>query len=238
MLTAEQEAWLQEHYNEYTNRELADRFLRSAHAIEKILRRLGLKKDYRRRGWTWRAGHPKGMFGKNHSEALKRATSVRAKECWRDPASPLNNPEHRQALSDRMARLQRSGRLNQGYTRCRGGRRPDLGGAYFRSSWEANYARYLNWLKDRGAIREWHYEKKTFDFPIKRGTRSYTPDFEITENDGSINYHEVKGWMTQRSRTALNRMRIYYPETKILLIAKKEYLAIAKWSAHFPGWES
>ncbi len=58
------------------------------------------------------------------------------------------------------------------------GRAPDLGDTYFRSRWERNWARYLNFLVQHGEITGWEYEPKTFWFhKIKRGTRSYKPDF-------------------------------------------------------------
>ena len=58
--------------------------------------------------------------------------------------------------------------------RAKGGTRKDLG-FYVRSTWEANYARYLKWLQLNGQIEEWAYEPKTFEFVgIKRGSRFYT----------------------------------------------------------------
>jgi len=116
------------------------------------------------------------------------------------------------------------------------GIRKDLG-IYVRSSWEANFARYLNWMKERNEIKKWEYEADTFDFPIKRGVRFYTPDFKVWENDGSIVYYEVKGWMTQRGATAIKRFRKYYPKEKLILIEKKEYYAISKWKSLFLNWE-
>lgn len=109
-----------------------------------------------------------------------------------------------------------------------GGKRKDLG-IYVRSTWEANYARYLNWLIGIGEIKKWEYEVDTFEFhKIKKGTRFYTPDFKITNKDGSIEYHEVKGYMDKRSQTKLNRMKKYYPDIKIVLIDKEVYYAIKK----------
>jgi len=121
-----------------------------------------------------------------------------------------------------------------------GGKRADLGGMYFRSAWEANWARYLNWLKALGEIREWKFEVDTFQFhKIKRGSRFYTPDFRVMNKDGTIEYHEIKGYMDQRSQTKLNRMRKYYPSVRVILIAKPEYRAVAnKVGRMIPGWES
>ena len=74
---------------------------------------------------------------------------------------------------------------------------------YYRSRWEANYARYLEWLRVRGDIKYWSHEKDTFWFEkIKRGVRSYLPDFRVTEINGDVVYHEVKGWMDRRTRAS------------------------------------
>ena len=116
--------------------------------------------------------------------------------------------------------------------------RADLG-IYVRSSWEANYARYLNWLVQQKSIHEWKYEPKTFTFDhIKRGSRFYTPDFLVVANDGSEAYHEVKGWMDTRSKTKLKRMARYYPHIKVIVIGNAEMREIKKKvGALIPHWE-
>ena len=125
------------------------------------------------------------------------------------------------------------------YSRCRSGKREDLDNLFFRSSWEANYARYLNWLKDLNQIKDWQYEPDTFEFfSIKKGTRFYTPDFKIMNLDDSIEYHEVKGWMDEKSFTKLKRMAKYYPEIKLVLIDQYVYVPIHKEMKNLiPGWE-
>ncbi|MBX9679000.1 MAG: DUF1064 domain-containing protein [Gemmataceae bacterium] len=116
-----------------------------------------------------------------------------------------------------------------GRYRGKGGRRADLENRYFRSSWEANYARYLNWLVSIGEIERWEYEVDTFEFSkIKRGTRFYTPDFKIHSKDGTCEYHEVKGWMDPISATKLKRMAKYYPGIKVVVIGRKYYQSLAK----------
>ena len=121
---------------------------------------------------------------------------------------------------------------------CKSGKREDLG-LYVRSSWEANYARYLNFLKDKKQIVDWEYEPKTFWFDnIKRGCVSYLPDFKVYNNSGGHEWHEVKGYMDQRSKTKLRRMARYYPNEKLILIAKTEYMDIKnKLSRLIPNWE-
>ena len=123
--------------------------------------------------------------------------------------------------------------------RSKSGKRADLDGLYLRSSWEANYARYLKWLQSIGEIQEWEFEPDEFMFPVKRGSRFYLPDFKVTNNNGSVEYHEIKGWMDKKSATKLKRMTKYYPEIKVVLIDKDAYYAIAKQVKNFiPYWET
>lgn len=110
----------------------------------------------------------------------------------------------------------------------KGGWRDDLQ-RYFRSSWEANYARYLNFIGE-----PWEYEAKEWEFPVKRGNRYYKCDFYLPRLH---EYHEVKGWMDKGSQTKLKRMAKYYPEVKIKVICKEEYQAISKSKALIPYWE-
>lgn len=119
------------------------------------------------------------------------------------------------------------------------GKRADLDGLYVRSSWEANYARYLNWLMKLGEVQRWEFEPDTFAFDkIKRGTRFYTPDFKVWTKDGAVEYHEVKGYMNPQSATKLRRMRKYYPSIQIVLIDGPIYRDIArKVSKMIPNWE-
>lgn len=126
------------------------------------------------------------------------------------------------------------------YSRCKGGRRQDLNNMYFRSRWEANYARYLNFLQERGAIARWEYEHDTFEFVrVKRGSRFYTPDFKVFALDGSHQYEEVKGWLTPKGRTKLKRMLLYFPNERVLLIDQPVYRAVARQvAALLPHWET
>jgi len=75
----------------------------------------------------------------------------------------------------------------------------------FRSRWEANIARYFNYMKI-----QWEYEPCDFEFKkIKRGSRYYKPDFYLPETN---NYLEVKGFMSASDKTKLRRFKKYYPK--------------------------
>lgn len=125
--------------------------------------------------------------------------------------------------------------------RSSGGRRADLGGLYVRSTWEANYARFLNLLVAQRKILRWEYEPHTFWFEsIKRGTRSYQPDFKVYLLDGTHEWHEVKGWMDPKSKTKLARMARYYPDEKVVVIAQGWFRQARRGglAACIPGWET
>lgn len=84
------------------------------------------------------------------------------------------------------------------------GTRQDLGMS-FRSSWDANLARMLNFEKVK-----WIYEPQAFHFTqIKSGVTSYLPDFYVADWDI---YIEVKGQLIQRAKTAIRRFRKFFPE--------------------------
>ena len=185
-------------------------------------------------------GHPKGMKGKKHTPQAKQRMLNATINAWANPASGFNKIEFRQSLSDRASMAQSEGKLRNGYSRGSQGRRDDLGNVFFRSSWEANYARYLNFLKSQGQIYAWEFEPDTFWFEaIKRGVRSYLPDFKIWDSKDSKPYYvEVKGWMDDKSKTKIKRMAKYYPEIRLDVVAKKEYQEIKnKLSRMISGWE-
>lgn len=125
------------------------------------------------------------------------------------------------------------------FSRGKGGRRDDLGGRYFRSRWEANYARLLNHKVAAGEIAKWEYEPDTFEFErIKRGTRFYTPDFKVHDLHGGYEYHEIKGWMDSTSALKLRRMAKYHPKEVVRVIGKPQYREISnEWADRIEGWE-
>ncbi len=122
-----------------------------------------------------------------------------------------------------ISRPGKFGNVKRGWYKINGKR------MFFRSLWEVNYALYLDFLKKEKLIEMWEYEPDSFIFEkIKSGTRSYRPDFKITKKDQSIEYHEVKGWMTPKSKTQIKRMAKYYPNIKLRIIGRKEYDSIYK----------
>jgi len=195
-------------------------------------------KEKRIKAWKKRLkekGHPKGMLGKHHSEKTKTEMS----EARRGRKLSLSEKQ-RQEISDRTSammvkRIKNKGsiysRANVGWYKIAGVR----GKHYFRSGWEVVYARYLQWLKNTGRIEKWEYEPDTFWFKeIKRGVRSYTPDFKIYNWTGTTEFHEVKGYMNDKSKTKIKRMAKYYPKIALVVICKKEYKPIERLKRMFP----
>lgn len=110
---------------------------------------------------------------------------------------------------------------------------------YFRSKWEANYARYLEYLKSQRAILDWEHEPQTFWFEeIKRGVRSYLPDFKVHCKDGGHYFVEVKGYMDAKSKTKISRFKKYYPNEKLVVITAEWFKANSKkLKIVCPGWD-
>lgn len=109
----------------------------------------------------------------------------------------------------------------------KGGIRKDISGEiYFYSRWEANYARLLNYLKVK-----WEYAPKTFDL----GTQNYTPDFYLPESNL---YIEVKNFMWKYSKIRDDKFRKLYPNIKLQLLLKEDYLKLQnKYAKFIKNWE-
>ena len=122
----------------------------------------------------------------------------------------------------------RPGKITHAKGNAAGGKRTDLGNRFFRSKWEANYARYLNILQASGVVQRWEYEPKEFAFPVERGARFYRPDFRVFFGDGSAEWVEIKGYLDPTSKTKLRRMAEFYPNEKIKLIFRAEMASIKK----------
>ena len=100
---------------------------------------------------------------------------------------------------------------------------------YYRSLWEARYAAYLQFMKEHNSIKDWEYEPQTFWFEeIKRGVRSYLPDFKVIDFDDSHHWIEVKGWMSPKCKTKIKRFKKYYPKEKLILVEKNWFIKNSK----------
>lgn len=196
------------------------------------------KISLRTKKWLEQNEHPKGMLGKKHSKEALQKMSIASKK---NAAAMSEEKKAEKTLKAMKTRVANGGFVQpRPKTTWKGGWR-EIGGVnkFYRSRWEANYARFLVWLQQQGKIRSWRHEPETFWFEgIKRGSVSYLPDFWVQEMDGTDSFHEVKGWMDDRSKTKLKRMKKYYPHVKLLVIGAKEYKELEKqFSDLIVDWE-
>ena len=183
--------------------------------------------------WHSENEHPRGMLGKHHSSESKFAISK----------AHMGKVIPRERVIRQMkTKLKKYGTLCNARPKASwkaswqeiGGKRK-----YFRSRWESNYAKYLQFQKENGLIKEWHHECETFWFDgIKRGCVSYLPDFKVETNDGNHEFHEVKGWMDSASKTKIKRMAKYYPKIILKVFDSVWYRANSpKLSMIIKDWE-
>lgn len=110
--------------------------------------------------------------------------------------------------------------------RAKAGIRPDLGDHYFFSRWEANYVRVLNFLG-----KKWIFQPRVF----RLRSQNYTPDFYLPEDDA---YIEIKNFLSDYSMKRDREFRELYPDLKLKLILKKEYLLLQeKFASKIKTWE-
>lgn len=99
----------------------------------------------------------------------------------------------------------------------KGGIRVDIdNNIYFYSRWEANFARLLNSFNIK-----WEYQPKTFDLI----TQKYTPDFYLPD---CKTYIEIKNFLWKYSEIRDRKFRELYPETRLILFLKDNYLILEK----------
>lgn len=100
---------------------------------------------------------------------------------------------------------------------------PDIN---FYSRWEANFARILNLLNIK-----WQFQPRTFDL----GSQKYTPDFYLPEYNIFI---EIKNFLSDFSIERDQKFRKFYPDIKLLLITKEEYLDLqSNFAPLIKNWE-
>ena len=109
--------------------------------------------------------------------------------------------------------------------RGKGGYREDLG-HYVRSSWEANYCRFLKWFGI-------NYEYEPTRFALS-SNESYLPDFYLPELDL---YKEVKGYMDNDSERKIKYFAKDYPEKRLSICDSTEYETISQYASEIPYWE-
>lgn len=81
---------------------------------------------------------------------------------------------------------------------------PIINGVKCRSVYESEIAAQLN-----AAGVDWKYESESFKYKVPDS--KYTPDFILTNADGSKTYIEVKGFLDYHSRQQMTLIKKQYP---------------------------
>ena len=142
---------------------------------------------------------------KKISKALKGR-----KNTWSIKTKGIKRPNTSQSL----VKTDKEGRIKPNKFK-KGSYRKDLK-QYFRSNWEANYARILNYLKIK-----WEYEPQVFVVVVNKRELTYRPDFYLPEKDKWI---EVKGYWIGKAK---QKFIAFSKKYNINLIDSKEYKMLA-----------
>ena len=167
--------------------------------------------------------HPRGYLGHKHDKNARNKISESSKRTWLDPNSKFNSESFRQNVSDRMFKYRTNGVIKSKSNRKEVSTVIDWTKYVFKSSWEYEVAIRLQKLKTNGDIISWEYEPDRFIFnDIKKGIRSYCPDFKVT-TPNCVFYIEVKGWKSEIGMKRLSMFKERYPNIKLYLIDETEY---------------
>ena len=80
---------------------------------------------------------------------------------------------------------------------------------------EQKYSNHLQLLKLAGEIRGWTPQPQKLKLAYRT---TYTPDFLVSMNDGSIEYHETKGYMRDDAAVKLKVAARLYPQFMFRLV--------------------
>lgn len=149
---------------------------------------------------------------------------------------------------------------NRQYANVKPGKAEDLSyGHNYRSGWERDFARVLEFLQNWGVVEGWDYEPQRFDFQglgYKLGPFVYTPDFVVKFNDyidqkkieyirdilpverSQTVYIEVKGQEKGKDRNKWRRFRKHTGNTLWIIKKEEMFLLQTKFKQQIPFWES
>jgi hypothetical protein len=178
-------------------------------------------------------GHPRGFLGGKHSDEAKAIIAHKSSKS----NQLINQSGRRVGMIEKMikTKMERGNLVNPRLKQTwKAGWRIVNGNSYFfRSRWEANYARYLELMRNNGLIEKWEHEPDVF---LLEG-KGFLPDFKLTITDNAIEYHEVKGWMDERSKNKIEKMAILHPEIDLKIITASWFRSNKHLSAEIPEWE-
>jgi len=177
-------------------------------------------------------GKPSRNKGKKHSEEAKRKMSLSLKKLKGENLGrfPKGNVPWNLGISfnrgNKNFRFGKPSSYYEGHGRVR---RKDLNNQYFRSRWEANFARILNYWKV-----PWEYEKTRFDL----GDCTYCPDFKVFDPEAGNYFVEIMGFFDETHKRKFKLFTEKYPQERLQIIHKEEYNDLKKeFSNKIENWE-
>ena len=184
------------------------------------------------------SGENNPNYGKHLSEETKRKISIlkigtkasaktkRKLSIARIGKKRNFSKETRDKLSNNLKKRWEDGsHKSVGFGNSKRGYRNDLK-QFFRSTWEANFARILNYQGIK-----YEYELTIFKTPLG----FYTPDFYLSDQDI---YVEMKGWEGDGNQRKKRLYCVWRLGIKILIVKRNRYRRLArKYSPMINYWE-
>lgn len=92
---------------------------------------------------------------------------------------------------------------------------------------ERAYAERLDMLLHAGEIRRWRFEAVRF---VLGDRCTYTPDFEVVMPDGTVVYHEVKGFWRDDARVKIKAAARQFNDRRFIAVQKRPKKDGGGWS--------
>lgn len=197
----------------------------------KIISREAIAKS--RKAFYESGGEPwnKGLTKDDHASLATVSRKVQEKLKGRNiHRERLTEEEYEQYITDISAKMSGKGNPMYGKTTriSKSGYREDIG-HYVRSTWEADYARVLNFIDE-----PYLYEPKTFELTRENGsTITYTPDFYLINKDV---YVEIKGFMRDLDAEKIKLIQEQY-DIKLEVIQSSEFAELQLKYKDLVAWE-
>lgn len=173
----------------------------------------------------------KGLTKENNASLAVVSRKVQEKLNGRNiHRERLTEKEYEEYISEMSIRM--SGKGNPMYGKAtrisKSGYREDIG-HYVRSTWEADYARVLNFIDE-----PYLYEPKTFELTREDGSSiTYTPGFYLTDKD---TYVEIKGFMREIDAEKIKLIQEQY-DIKLEVIQSSEFAELQLKYKDLVNWE-
>ncbi len=189
------------------------------------------KANFGRQPWNFKLD-PSSAAYTQWQEAVQQGQAKNIGKSWEDLFGEERAAELRAQYSAQFSGAGNPmfGRSQRGATAySKAGVRADLG-HYVRSSWEADFARVLNYC---GMAYE--YEPRRFMLRREDGTpMTYAPDFYVP---ALHTWYEIKGWMDKKSEEKIRLFAEQYPDEPLIVIDRTRFAELQMQYQGLVEWE-